>query len=664
MLTPTCAWEQITSSWKAGLPSQHLRVIADMPASLGSGLDTLSRLITLIRVSLRHLPAVTLSRSQGWDTEIQRRSRQRLQKQSGKVRLNCGSTPSSSERKQGRSGSGTDFSAQARGIGGHFVLLSAPSKRDGMWFSQNTSKAIHMWQSMSTLPLCMMARRSIPETWRGDIEAFTLDELRIGLGHMKRGKSVGVDGTSVELLQGIVEVPGGEGHLLEYFNRVLTTQEIPSKWNEPLLIMIPKVAAPTLPKHLRPIAMSSAVGKLFARLLLNRALPKICPATYAQCAGKHRQTADYLYTVFRTLELCREWGHPLTMFKLDLEKAFDRLDRPALLHQLEARLGAGAELQCWRGLLRTTRACLQTPWGNSTVSMKRGIKQGSVESPSFFGHITEMVLAMAVASPRWQDHPRVLEGMDAEEMLFVDDGVLWTRSCCAMKSRVEELVGHLSNFGLSLNPQKCQLYVSKNVKDGDEIQVCDTVIKASKVMEVMGITMYVGITIYDLISPLTSRARAKFWELRHIFRCKSGMKGRVRVLQRVVGATALWCLCSFPPDAAAMSLLNATQLQLMVWLLRFSKKECESWVEYRQRAFRGARSALCNSGVERWSTLWLRRWWSFAGHRVRGMLAPHPVISSLYEDFRQVRGGRQKSRRRMASNTVSTTPGCPILKPR
>ena len=472
------------------------------------------------------------------------------------------------------------------------------------------------------------------ETWRGEIEAFTVEELRVGLGHMKQGKSVGVDGTSVELLQGVVAVPGGEGHLLEYFNRVLVTQEIPSKWNEPLLIMIPKVAAPTLPKHLRPIAMSSAVGKLFARLLLNRALPRICPTTYAQCAGKHRQTADYLYTVFRTLELCREWGHPLAMFKLDLEKAFDRLDRPALLRQLEAKLGPGAELQCWRGLLRTTKACLQTPWGSSTVEMKRGIKQGSVESPSFFGHITEIVLAMAVASPQWQEHQRVLEGMEAEEMLFVDDGVLWTRSCRAMEARVGELVRHLSTFGLSLNPLKCQLYVSKNVQDGGAIRVGETQVRASKAMEVMGISMYVGISIYELISPLTSRARAKFWELRHIFRCKTGMKGRVRVMQRVVGATALWCLCSFPPDAAAMSLLNATQLQLMVWLLRFSKKESESWTEYRQRSFRGARSALHNSGVERWSTMWLRRWWSFAGHRVRGMLAPHPVISSLYEDFR------------------------------
>ena len=119
-----------------------------------------------------------------------------------------------------------------------------------------------------------------------------------------------------------------------------------------------------------------------------------------------------------------------------------------------------------------------------------------------------------------------------------------------------------------------------------------------------------------------------------MFRCKSSMKGRAQVMQRVVGATALWCLCSFPPDAAAMSMMNATQLQLMVWLLRFAKKDSESWTEYRQRAFRGARSALHSAGVERWSTLWLRRWWSFAGHRTRGMLAPHPVISSLHEDFR------------------------------
>ncbi|CAE7715728.1 Pol, partial [Symbiodinium sp. CCMP2592] len=469
--------------------------------------------------------------------------------------------------------------------------------------------------------------------WKGEIKAFTTEELRVGLSQMKRGKAVGLDSTSTELLYGVMEAPGGEGHLLEYYNRILATQSIPQVWNDPSLIVLPKTHAPTVPRELRPIAMSSAVGKLFSRLLLNRALPSIRPSTYAQCAGVHRQTSDYLYTAFRTFELCREWGHPLAILKLDLEKAFDRLDRGALLEQLERRIGQGAELQCWKGLLSTTRGHLQTPWGDSVVEMNRGIKQGSVESPALFGHVTEVCLALAVDSDIWKAHPRVLEGMDAEEMLFVDDGLLWCRSCKGIEDRVQALVVELSKFGLKLNPAKCQLYV-KNVEDGSSVRVQGTRVEAAAYMEVMGIKMYVGISIYELVAPLVARARSKFWELKHIFRCRSGMKARVKVMERVVGSTALWCLASFMPDAAAMSLLNSTQLQLMVWLLRFAKRADEPWDAYRQRAFRGARAALHSTGVERWSTTWLRRYWSFAGHRVRGMLAPSPVISSLYEDFR------------------------------
>ena len=60
--------------------------------------------------------------------------------------------------------------------------------------------------------------------------------------------------------------------------------------------------------------------------------------------------------------------------------------------------------------------------------MNRGIKQGSIESPSFFGHVTEIVLAISVETQVWKSQPKVLEGMDAEEMLFVGDG-LWSRSC-------------------------------------------------------------------------------------------------------------------------------------------------------------------------------------------------------------------------------------------
>ena len=125
--------------------------------------------------------------------------------------------------------------------------------------------------------------------------------------------------------------------------------------------MLPKIRAPRKAKELRPIAMGSAVSKLFSRMLLSRALPRISPQTYAQCSGPGRQTADYLFTVIRLFELSREWGLPLAVFKLDLEKAFDTLDRGALLACLESKLGRGPELNCWKGLLRGTPGLLQTP---------------------------------------------------------------------------------------------------------------------------------------------------------------------------------------------------------------------------------------------------------------------------------------------------------------
>ena len=201
----------------------------------------------------------------------------------------------------------------------------------------------------------------VQQPWVGDVKAFTLEELQKGVSQLKTGKAVGIDKTSTELLRGLMEVPGGPDHLLEWYNRILATQVIPRQWNRPILVMLPKIAAPKHAKELRPIAMGSAVSKLFSRLLLNRALPTLRPTTSAQCSAPGRQTSDYLYSIIRLFELSREWGSPLAVFKLDLEKAFDTLDRGALLHRLEERLGQGAELNCWRGLLKDTVGQLQTP---------------------------------------------------------------------------------------------------------------------------------------------------------------------------------------------------------------------------------------------------------------------------------------------------------------
>ncbi|CAE7455854.1 unnamed protein product, partial [Symbiodinium necroappetens] len=112
----------------------------------------------------------------------------------------------------------------------------------------------------------------------GSTKGFDMQELRTALGQMKTGKSVGVDGTSAELLKALADLPGEAEHLLEFMTRTLVTHEVPRDWNVPLMVILAKVGTPTEAKHLRPISMGSAAGKLFSRMLLNRTLPFVRPS--------------------------------------------------------------------------------------------------------------------------------------------------------------------------------------------------------------------------------------------------------------------------------------------------------------------------------------------------------------------------------------------------
>ena len=147
------------------------------------------------------------------------------------------------------------------------------------------------------------------------VTPFELSELSEALASLKPGKSVGIDLTSKELLDGLVRTPGGDTHLLEYMNRVLTTRCIPPQWNRPLVILLPKVPDPTQPSQLRPIALGSSASKLFSKMILARIKQSIGFQSHSQCAGPGRQATDFLFALHRVLELSREWGLPVAFLK-------------------------------------------------------------------------------------------------------------------------------------------------------------------------------------------------------------------------------------------------------------------------------------------------------------------------------------------------------------
>ena len=248
---------------------------------------------------------------------------------------------------------------------------------------------------------------------------FSFAELQEAIAKGKNGKSTGEDGVPHELLVAISKSEEGETKLLEWFNRLLHGEEpLPRDWGRAVMVLLPKCSLPEHVKQLRPICVGSAANKVFARMLLARSRPAFQYSTPLQNMGEGRQTVDHIWTIARLLALEQEWRYGLTLLKLDIEKAFDSLDRGRFLQRLQAKMGCCEELRCWWQLFEHTEAGLSTAWGESTIPMSRGIRQGSVESPQVFSTAMEWIVKDVAEKHGWDPKADVYEGMGVSESAF------------------------------------------------------------------------------------------------------------------------------------------------------------------------------------------------------------------------------------------------------
>ncbi|CAE7662879.1 unnamed protein product [Symbiodinium sp. CCMP2456] len=160
---------------------------------------------------------------------------------------------------------------------------------------------------------------------------------------------------------------------------------------------------------------------------------------------------------------------------------------------------------------------------------------GAVESPSIFEMVAEICLEEADERYSWEKDRQVFPGLAQQDALFMDDGLLCKKGTPVLERRVRQLQVVLAEYGLRLNGTKCQLLCSPHWAGTREITIAGEVVKASETVEVMGLPMKVGLSICELVAPLIARARAKFWGLKHIFRAKTGIKGRLQTMAKIVG---------------------------------------------------------------------------------------------------------------------------------
>ncbi len=256
------------------------------------------------------------------------------------------------------------------------------------------------------------------------IERITMKELNKAIKSLKKGKSSGPDNIPNEAL--INASTSLRREILNQLNSLSRTQKIPSQWQEGEIKRLYKGKG-TKGKcsSERGITLASNFGKLYERIINNRALKQI-NITDAQAGGKKgRATVDHLLITKEMIQLAKVTRKPLYIVFLDVTKAYDKAWLDAIMYIMHKE---GITDNLWtiiRKLNQNLTARIRTKDGlTRPIRIKDSIRQGGVLS------VAQYALLMDEISKELNKVTKGVKLPDIEkriaDLLWVDDVALFS----------------------------------------------------------------------------------------------------------------------------------------------------------------------------------------------------------------------------------------------
>nr|VZI21882.1 unnamed protein product [Spirometra erinaceieuropaei] len=225
----------------------------------------------------------------------------------------------------------------------------------------------------------------------------------------------------------------------------------------------------------RGISLLNIVGKIFARILLNRLnnhleqglLPE------SQCSfRRHRGTTDMIFAARQLREKCQEMRTHLYSTFVDLTKAFDTVNREGLWKIMQ-KFGCPERFTQMVRQLHDGMMARVTDNGavSEAFAVTNGVKQGCVLAPTLFSRMFTAMLMDAyrderpgiriayrtdghLLNPRRMNFQSRVSTTTVHELLFADDCALNTTSEAEMQRSMDLFSAACENFGLVINTQK------------------------------------------------------------------------------------------------------------------------------------------------------------------------------------------------------------------
>ena len=344
---------------------------------------------------------------------------------------------------------------------------------------------------------------------------FTTEEIEEAVKKLKCGKSGGVDGLQPEHIK-----YGGHSLILwlqRIFNAIVALEDIPPclKLGVTVPVFKGKGRDPLIPSSYRGITLTSVIAKCLEIALLNRLSPILEERSfphYAQTA--YRRGVSCTDAIFATQEAIlkhiREDEKPTICF-FDLEKAFDSIEYATLLDHL---FNVGINGKCWRLMKNWYTDSMNMIKLENTFSSSfpvyRGVKQGSVLSPTLFIMVMDSLLKQLEATGQGLH----LFGLDVGSTAHADD--IRAVSSCPDAARVQGncVRSFCAANSLSLNTSKTEAVTfSRGPFTSHTVEVDYSIIQTQSHAKCLGVWWQHDLNPSRSVEENISKARRAFFAL-------------------------------------------------------------------------------------------------------------------------------------------------------
>ncbi|MEL7302024.1 MAG: reverse transcriptase family protein, partial [Pseudomonadota bacterium] len=388
----------------------------------------------------------------------------------------------------------------------------------------------------------------INENMRLQMEV-SLEDVRKAVKKLKKGKAPGVDGITSEML-----CFGGDS-VLEWLTRVcrvcMTEGVVPKDWQKAIIVPLYKGKGDRGEcKNYRGISLLSIPGKVYGRILIERVRGMTEGMIGEEQCGFRmgRGCVDQVFSLKQLSEKYIGKGKDLYVAYMDLEKAYDRIDRDAMWRVLQMYGINGNLLRAIQSLYAdsegSVRVCREeSKW----FSVKVGLRQGCVMSPWLFNIFMDGVMkevrekAGDVGANMW-DARRNCE-WKVEWMMFADDTVLVGDSEQKLQKLVKEFGRVCKRRKLAVNVGKSKIMrIGKNRTENEmNISLNNNRMEEVECYRYLGVDIAHDGRMNDEVSHRIGEARKvsgalqKLWKNRRM-----SMEAKVGMYEGIIEPTLLY----------------------------------------------------------------------------------------------------------------------------